>query len=63
MTHGTKRGGAGNFANDPECAREAGKAGGKVSKGNFKFNPDKAVEEGRKGGRKSKRPPAKPEPE
>jgi len=52
------RGGAGNFANNPERAKEAGKAGGKVSGGNFKYDPQRAVEAGRKGGKISRRPPA-----
>ena len=35
MTQQKYRGGAGNFANDPERASEAGSAGGKASGGNF----------------------------
>lgn len=49
------RGGAGNFAANPERAREAGRKGGQVSSGNFKFNHDRAVEAGRTGGKISRR--------
>ncbi len=49
------RGGAGNFAMNPERASEAGKKGGQVSGGNFRNNPERAVEAGRKGGKKSRR--------
>jgi len=49
------RGGAGNFAMNPERAREAGKKGGQVSGGNFRNNPERAIEAGRKGGKKSRR--------
>ncbi|MFC7775589.1 general stress protein [Pantoea sp. GCM10028869] len=42
------RGGAGNFANDPNRASEAGKRGGRVSGGNFRNNPERAIEAGRK---------------
>lgn len=49
------RGGAGNFALNPERAREAGKKGGQVSGGNFRNNPERAIEPGRKGGKKSRR--------
>jgi len=49
------KGGAGNFANDPERAREAGKMGGRLSGGNFRNNPERAVEAGRKGGLISRR--------
>lgn len=50
-----RRGGAGNFAENPERAREAGRKGGTVSGGNFRNNPDRAVEAGRKGGKVSRR--------
>lgn len=40
----------GNFANDPERAREAGRKGGSVSPGNFKNDPERASRAGRKGG-------------
>lgn len=53
------KGGAGNFANNPDRAREAGKAGGKVSGGNFRNDPARAIEAGRKGGKISRRPAAK----
>lgn len=53
------KGSAGNFANNPDRAREAGKAGGKVSGGNFRNDPARAVEAGRKGGKISRRPAAK----
>ncbi|MBK0099592.1 general stress protein [Erwinia sp. S63] len=56
MNEAKRRGGAGNFANDPERAREAGKRGGRVSGGNFRNNPERAVEAGRKGGSVSRRP-------
>jgi len=50
-----RRGGAGNFAEDPERAREAGRKGGAASGGNFRNNPERAVEAGRKGGAVSRR--------
>ena len=56
MTQQKYRGAAGNFANDPERASEAGSAGGKASGGNFKNDPEKAREAGRKGGKISRRP-------
>jgi len=56
MTQQKYRGGAGNFANDPERASEAGSAGGRASGGNFKNDPEKAREAGRKGGKISRRP-------
>lgn len=40
MNEPKRRGGAGNFANDPERAREAGKRGGLASRGNFKNDPE-----------------------
>lgn len=49
------RGGAGNFAANPERAAEAGRKGGTVSGGNFKNDPERAVTAGRKGGIKSRR--------
>jgi len=49
------RGGAGNFAENPERAREAGRKGGTVSSGNFRNNRERAVEAGRKGGKISRR--------
>lgn len=61
MKQQSHRGGAGNFANDPARAREAGKAGGKASGGNFRNDPERAVEAGRKGGKISRRPPTKSE--
>lgn len=45
-----KRGGAGNFAEDPERAAEAGRKGGQLSGGNFRNSPEQASEAGRKGG-------------
>ncbi|MBK0099606.1 general stress protein [Erwinia sp. S63] len=51
----SKRGGAGNFAEDADRAREAGRKGGSASGGNFKNCPDRAVEAGRKGGQISRR--------
>ncbi|MDF7651907.1 general stress protein [Pantoea sp. Acro-805] len=56
MNEPKRRGGAGNFANNPERAREAGKRGGRASGGNFKNDPERAVEAGRKGGSVSRRP-------
>lgn len=44
------RGGAGNFAENPERAAEAGRKGGQASGGNFKNSPERASEAGRKGG-------------
>ncbi|MBS6035580.1 MULTISPECIES: general stress protein [Pantoea] len=55
MTQQKYRGGAGNFANDPDRASEAGSAGGKASGGNFKNDPERAREAGRKGGKVSRR--------
>ncbi|KTS71282.1 general stress protein [Pantoea stewartii] len=49
------RGGAGNFAANPERASEAGRKGGKNSSENFRNNPERAVEAGRKGGKVSRR--------
>jgi len=40
----------GNFANNREKAREAGRKGGSVSPGNFKNDPARASRAGRKGG-------------
>lgn len=51
----THRGGAGNFAENPQRATEAGRKGGKASSGNFKNSPERAVEAGRKGGLVSRR--------
>lgn len=56
MSETKRRGGTGNFANNPERAREAGKRGGRVSGGNFRNDPERAVEAGRKGGSVSRRP-------
>ncbi|UKY36467.1 general stress protein [Pantoea dispersa] len=50
-----RRGGAGNFAENPERAAEAGRKGGQISSGNFKNNPERAIEAGRKGGQISRR--------
>lgn len=54
-----RRGGAGNFAENPERAAEVGRKGGRVSGGNFKNNPERAAEAGRKGGQTSRRGPSK----
>lgn len=53
-----RRGGAGNFAQNPERAAESGRKGGRISGGNFKNNPERASEAGRKGGQISKRGPS-----
>ncbi|EJL93227.1 general stress protein [Pantoea sp. GM01] len=50
-----RRGGAGNFAENVERAREAGRKGGQASGGNFRNDPERAVEAGRKGGKISRR--------
>ncbi len=50
-----RRGGKGNFAEDPQRASEAGRKGGQASGGNFKNNPQRAAEAGRKGGKQSRR--------
>ncbi|ELY3449239.1 TPA: general stress protein [Salmonella enterica subsp. enterica serovar Senftenberg] len=50
-----RRGGAGNFAENPERAAEAGRKGGQASGGNFRNSPERAIEAGRKGGQISKR--------
>ncbi|HEX7368288.1 MAG TPA: general stress protein [Candidatus Saccharimonadales bacterium] len=42
----------GNFANDKEKARRAGRKGGAMSPGNFKNDPQRASKAGRKGGLK-----------
>lgn len=49
------RGGAGNFAENPQRASEEGRKGGKLSGGNFKNDPERAVDAGRKGGKVSRR--------
>lgn len=49
------RGGAGNFAENPERAADAGRKGGRVSGGNFRNDPERAVKAGRKGGKVSRR--------
>ena len=46
MKQPAHRGGTGNFANNPERAREAGRAGGSASGGNFRNDPARAVEAG-----------------
>ncbi|KNC17590.1 stress-induced protein [Pantoea sp. RIT-PI-b] len=51
----TPRGGSGNFAMDPERAREAGKKGGQLSGGKFRNKPEGAGETGGKGGKKNRR--------
>lgn len=53
-----RRGGAGNFAENPERAAEAGRKGGSISGGNFRNNPERASEAGRKGGQISRRGPS-----
>lgn len=53
-----RRGGAGNFAENPGRAAEAGRKGGRISGGNFKNNPERASEAGRKGGQISRRGPS-----
>ena len=50
-----RRGGKGNFAENPQRAAEAGRKGGQASGGNFKNNPQRAAEAGRKGGQQSRR--------
>ncbi|HAB25226.1 MAG: general stress protein [Pantoea sp.] len=50
-----RRGGAGNFAENPERARDAGRKDGQISRGNFKYDRERAVEAGRIGGKLSKR--------
>lgn len=57
MSEIKRRGGLGNFANNPERAREAGKRGGQISGGNFRKDPERAIEAGRKGGSISRRKP------
>jgi general stress protein YciG len=48
-----RRGGAGNFANNPQRAAEAGRKGGQMSGGNFAKDRERAAEAGRLGGRHS----------
>lgn len=60
MEQQKQRGGEGNFANDIERAREAGKKGGRVSGGNFRNDPGRARVAGRKGGLISRRSQRKP---
>lgn len=50
-----RRGGKGNFAENPQRAAEAGRKGGQVSGGNFRNSPERAVEAGRIGGKISRR--------
>lgn len=50
-----RRGGKGNFAENPQRAAEAGRKGGQASGGNFKNDPQRAAEAGRKGGQQSRR--------
>jgi len=50
-----RRGGTGNFAENTERAREAGRKGGAASDGNFRNDPERAVKAGRKGGKVSRR--------
>nr|AMP56402.1 stress-induced bacterial acidophilic repeat motif [uncultured bacterium] len=50
-----RRGGKGNFAENPQRAAEAGRKGGQASGGNLKNNPQRAAEAGRKGGQQSRR--------
>lgn len=50
-----RRGGAGNFAENPQRASEAGRKGGQISGGNFRNDPERAVKAGRKGGKVSRR--------
>lgn len=50
-----RKGGNGNFAEDPQRAAEAGRKGGQVSGGNFRNDPGRAAEAGRKGGQVSRR--------
>ncbi|CEA06202.1 general stress protein [Pseudomonas saudimassiliensis] len=50
-----RKGGKGNFAENPQRAAEAGRKGGQASGGNFKNNPQRAAEAGRKGGQQSRR--------
>jgi uncharacterized protein len=45
-----KQNNPGNFANNTDKAREAGRKGGQISGGNFRNNPQRASEAGRKGG-------------
>ncbi|MBZ6388712.1 MULTISPECIES: con-10 family general stress protein [Pantoea] len=52
------RGGAGNFAENPEWAAELGRKGGRMSGGNFRNSPERAVEAGRKGSQISRRGPS-----
>lgn len=37
-----RRGGAGNFAENPERVAEAGRKGGRISTGNFRYSPEQA---------------------
>lgn len=50
-----RKGGAGNFAENPERAADAGRKGGRLSGGNFRSDPERAAEAGRKGGKVSRR--------
>lgn len=56
------RGGASNFAENPQRAAEAGRKGGQASGGNFRNDPRRAAEAGRKGGRVSRRGPSGNQP-
>ncbi|MBK5017135.1 general stress protein [Pantoea sp. S62] len=49
------RGGAGNFAANPQRAVDAGRKGGQISGGNFRNDHERAAEAGRKGRKVSRR--------
>lgn len=50
MTNPYTKENPGNFANDPERAREAGHKGGEMSPGKFEEGSERAREAGHKGG-------------
>ncbi|MBS6435636.1 MAG: general stress protein [Pantoea sp.] len=51
-----RRGGPGNFADNPEKARGAGRKGGQLSGGHVTNSRERALEAGRTGGKISRRP-------
>lgn len=53
MANAQHRGGAGNFAANPERAAQAGRKGGRMSGGNFRNDPERAAIAGQKGGQAS----------
>ncbi|MEZ3498387.1 general stress protein [Pantoea sp. KPR_PJ] len=51
-----RRGSSGNFLDNPEKAREAGRKGGQISNGNVINNRERIIAVGRTGGKVIRRP-------